>query len=156
MALLVSHVIVEEFWVTFLDNTSVYWDLWSFIYTQISECFATALWFFSFSLSVLDVPTSFGSLCCCITHFGPSIRCWTDGLTFHLQRSSSSITARRPDPLAAKEAQIICPPLLCSTVGTRCLCWYAVFVCFLLLFLNVVQQYGQRSPLVLTVQRTFF
>lgn len=39
-----------------------------------------------------------------------------------------SITARRADTVAAKQAQIVTPPSLCLTVCMRCLCWDVVFI----------------------------
>ncbi len=37
MTLSVSHILLEEFWPTLLYNVAlVYWDLWAFVYTQLS------------------------------------------------------------------------------------------------------------------------
>jgi len=64
-----------------------------------------------------------------------------------------SMTARCPDPVVVKQAQIISPPPPYLTVGTRCLCQHAVFgflqTCCCALWPNI-------SSLVWSVQRTLF
>lgn len=60
-----------------------------------------------------------------------------------------SITARRADTVAAKQAQIVTPPSLCLTVCMRCLCWDVVFI------KHSAMHNGQSSQIE-PVQRTLF
>ena len=63
------------------------------------------------------------------------------------------MTAKRPGPVAAEQAQIISPLPPCLIGGLRCLCWYAVFgflqMCCCALWANI-------SAVVSSVQNTLF
>ena len=87
-------------------------------------------------------------LSCCMNELQPSFNCQTDCLIFYpriLLCTGKSMTARCPDRVAAKQAQIITPPPPCLTAGMRCLCWYTGFG----LWSNI-------SSLVTSLQMTLF
>ena len=118
--------------------------------------------FILFRHSVVVLLVCLKSLSCCMTQFQQSVSCQTDDLTFGstliLRYTEdfmiNSLIARCPCPVAAKQAEIIIPPLTCLTVDTRCLCDTPFFI----LTKHYVVHFGKKgiSTLVSSVQRTLF
>lgn len=74
-----------------------------------------------------DLLVSSGPLFCNTVQFYPFLNWWTDDLTsvskifwYIVTFITVSITARYPDPMAAKQTQIL-------TAGINCLWWYSVW-----------------------------
>lgn len=154
-------------WPTLFYNVaSGHWNLWAFVYAQLSYGPTTA---FQFEVCFEVSFPFFKIFCCSFAHVLGMIvllqtisiqllTMWTDSLEFYSwllwyteELMLNSVISRCP--VAAQQAWNRHPSTFVLTVGTRCLCWYAVLgfcqMCHCALWPNI-------STFVSYVQRTFF